>query len=183
MLSLPSHCWPYLIVCFNQDFCSDPNFSPAHFPSQSGGTSSCDASCLPRSADSWDGRGDCSAAEPISEISPSELEGRNAMQYVILGQHTPDLCPTSNAKMRERIQQMMTQMEAAQQKHQVRVLSGHVLGASHRMVVLAEASTVEAVRDFVMETGLVQWNSVEIYPSWALDGAIQHASALAPINW
>jgi hypothetical protein len=120
--------------------------------------------------------GDHSAVVVISEISPSDREGRQTMQYVILGQHPPDLCPTSNAKTRERIQLMMTQMEAAQQKHQV-------LGASHRMVVLTEAPHVEAVRDFVMETGLVQWNSVEIYPSWALDEAIQQASALTPINW
>jgi hypothetical protein len=119
----------------------------------------------------------------IYGMSASDQEGRSAMQYVILGQHPPDLCPTSNTKTRERVGQMMTQLEAAQQRHQVRVLSGHVLGMSHRMVVLTEAPTVEAVRDFVMETGLVQWNSVEIYPSWALDEAIRQASALAPINW
>lgn len=105
------------------------------------------------------------------------------MQYIILGQHPPDLCPTSNARTRERVQQMLTQMEAAQQKHQVRVRSGHVLGASHRMVVFTEAPTVEAVRDFVMETGLVQWNSLEIYPAWDLDEAIQQASTLTAINW
>jgi hypothetical protein len=127
--------------------------------------------------------GDHAAAVVISGMSTADREGRRAMQYVILGHHPPDLCPTSNVKTRERIQQMMTQMEAAQQKHQVRVLSGHVLGASHRMVVLTEAPNVEAVRDFVMETGLVQWNSVEIYPSWALDEAIRQASTLAPINW
>ncbi len=105
------------------------------------------------------------------------------MQYVILGQHTPDLCPTSNTKTRQRVEQMMTQLEAAQKTHNVRVLSGHVLGVSHRMVVIIEAPNVEAVRDFAMETGLVQWNSVEIYPSWGLDEAIKQANALTPINW
>jgi hypothetical protein len=39
------------------------------------------------------------------------------MQYVILGQHPPDLCPTSNVKTRERVQQIMTQLEASQKKH------------------------------------------------------------------
>jgi hypothetical protein len=105
------------------------------------------------------------------------------MQYVILGQHPPDLCPTSNAKTRQRIEQMMTQMEAAQKRHQVSVRSGHVLGTSHRLVVFTEAPNVEAVRDFVMETGLIQWNSVEIYPAWDLDEAVQQANALTPINW
>jgi len=127
--------------------------------------------------------GDHATTVVISGMSTADREGRKAMRYVILGQHPTDLCPTSNVKTRERVGQMMTQLEAAQQRHQVRVLSGHVLGASHRMVVLSEAPTEEAVRDFVMETGLVQWNSVEIYPSWAMDEAIRQASALAPINW
>jgi hypothetical protein len=105
------------------------------------------------------------------------------MPYVMLGQHPPDLCPTSNAKTRERVQQMMTQLDAAQKTHQVRVLSGHVLGVSHRMVVILEAPNVEAVRGFAMETGLVQWNSLEIYPSWGLEEAIQEANALTAINW
>jgi hypothetical protein len=78
---------------------------------------------------------------------------------------------------------MMTQLDTARKKHQVSVLSGHVLGASHRLVVLTEAPNVEAVRDFTMETGLVQWNSLEIYPAWGLDEAVRQASALTAINW
>jgi hypothetical protein len=123
------------------------------------------------------------AAAVISGIYTSDREGRKTMQYVILGQHPPDLCPTSNAKTRERVQQMMTQLDAAQKKHQVSVRSGHVLGASHRLVVFTEAPNVEAVRDFVMETGLVQWNSVEIYPAWDLEEAVKQANALTAINW
>ena len=125
------------------------------------------------------------SASSIADLgtSLSGLEGRSALPYVVLGQHPPDLCPTSNAKTRERVQPMMTPLDVAQKKHQVRVLSGHILGVSHRMVVLTEAPNVEAVRAFAMETGLVQWNSVEIYPSWGFDEAIQQASALTPINW
>ncbi|MGH8057997.1 MAG: hypothetical protein ACREOH_12295 [Candidatus Entotheonellia bacterium] len=44
------------------------------------------------------------------------------MQYVILGQHPPDLCPTSNAKTRQRVEQMMHQLDAAQKNHNVHVL-------------------------------------------------------------
>ena len=73
---------------------------------------------------------------------------------------SPDLCPTSKTKTRQRIEPMLTQLEAAQKRHNVSVRSGHVLGMSHRPVVFTEAPNVEAVRDFVMETGLVQWNSV-----------------------
>jgi hypothetical protein len=81
-------------------------------------------------------------------------EERHAIRH--FGQHPPDLCPTSNTKTRQRIEQMMAQLEAAQKRHNVSVRSGHVLGMSHRLVVCTEAPNVEAVRDFVMETGLVQ---------------------------
>jgi CubicO group peptidase (beta-lactamase class C family) len=50
---------------------------------------------------------------------------------------------------------------------------------SHRLVVLTEAPNVEAVRDFAMETGLVQWNSLEIYPAWGLDEAVRQATDTA----
>ena len=78
---------------------------------------------------------------------------------------------------------MMTQLEGAQKTHQVSVLLGHVLGVSHRMVVIIEAPHVEAVRAFAMDTGLVQWNSVEISPSWGFEEAVKQASALTAINW
>ena len=60
---------------------------------------------------------------------------------------------------------------------------GPVLGISHRLVVLTAAPHVKVVRDFAMETGLVQWNSLEIYPAWGLDEAVKQASALTAIHW
>lgn len=38
------------------------------------------------------------------------------MQDVVLGQHPPDLCPTSNAKTCQRTEQVLMQLEAAQQR-------------------------------------------------------------------
>jgi hypothetical protein len=63
------------------------------------------------------------------------------------------------------------------------VRSGHVLGLSHRLVVFTEVPTAEAVHDFAMDTGLVQWNSVEIDPPWDLDEAVKQANALTAITW
>jgi hypothetical protein len=54
---LSSHVQPYLIVCFNPHFCSDPNFSSASSPSPPGGTSAGDSRFLPHSLDASDGWG------------------------------------------------------------------------------------------------------------------------------
>jgi hypothetical protein len=77
----------------------------------------------------------------------------------------------------------MTPLIAAQQQPQVHAPSGLTLGASHKMVVIAEAPTVEAVLAFAMDTGPAQWNSVEIFSSWGFEEAIKQANAMTPINW
>jgi hypothetical protein len=105
------------------------------------------------------------------------------MQYVILAQHRPDLCPTSNAKVRQKLQNLTPHLEAIQTKHQVKIQSIHILGLSHKMVALLEAPSAEAVRDFGLDAGLVQWNEVEIYPAWTMDVALERAAALDPIAW
>ncbi len=44
-----------------------------------------------------------------------------------------------------------------------------------------EAQKVEAVRDFVMQSGLIQWNSVEIINVITQEEAIKEIAALTPI--
>ncbi len=104
--------------------------------------------------------------------------------YVILAQHRADNCPTSNAKVLKRAQDMAGQIGALLTKHKVKMLSGpHIMGLSHKMVVVVDAPSVEAVRDFGMDAGLVQWNEVEVYPSWSMEEALKRAAALQPIPW
>ena len=106
------------------------------------------------------------------------------MQYVVLAQHSADICPSSNAKVRKKAMDLAGQVAALTNKHKVKLVSGpHVLGLSHKMVVVVDAPSVEAVRDFGMEAGLVQWNDVEIHPSWNMEEALKRIAALEPIPW
>jgi hypothetical protein len=69
-------------------------------------------------------------------------------------------------------------------KHKVKLLSGpHIMGLSHKLVAVVDAPSVEAVQDFGMDAGLVQWNEVEIYPAWSMEEALKRAAALEPIPW
>ena len=104
--------------------------------------------------------------------------------YVILAEHRADNCPTSNAKVLKNVQGMASQIGTLLAKHKVKLLSGpHILGLSHKMVVVVDAPSVEAVQDFGMDAGLVQWNAVEVYASWSMEEALKRAAALQPISW
>ena len=86
-------------------------------------------------------------------------------RYVLMANHSPDLCPSSNARVRARV------LEALNPENQARITSSlgietvfgpFHLDPSHRTVALLDAPSVEAVSQFVMETGIFQWNTVEV---------------------
>ncbi len=102
------------------------------------------------------------------------------MEYVALMRHSPESCPNSNAKVRERAEQVLGKMEELGRKHQVQPKSMHALLPAHLMVVIVEAPSIEAVRDFLQEGGLAQWNDIELYPSQTPQEAMQ-ATGPSPI--
>ncbi len=97
------------------------------------------------------------------------------MEYVALMRHSPESCPDSNAKVRERAQQALGKMEELGKKHQVKPKSMHVLAPTHMVVAIFEAASIEAVRSFLMEAGLAQWNDIELYLSQTPQEAMQAA--------
>jgi hypothetical protein len=88
-------------------------------------------------------------------------------QYVILTDHTPDICPSSNSRSRARAIDGM-----GQQLHTLATDSGITfttellhLDPGHRMVAVVDAPTIEAVTELVYAAGLTQWNTVDVWPA------------------
>ena len=104
------------------------------------------------------------------------------MEYVALASHSPESCPGSNAAVRERAQQTMAKTEELGKKHQVQLKSAHVLSPKHMLVMVFEAPRIEAVRDFLQDSGMVQSNDIELYASQTMQEAMQAVSALPPIS-
>jgi len=88
-------------------------------------------------------------------------------QYVILADHSPDICPSSNARSRARaIEGLGQNLPKLSEKHGVTFLTGPLhLDPGHRTVSVVEAPSVEAVAELVYESGLSQWNTVEVCPT------------------
>jgi hypothetical protein len=88
-------------------------------------------------------------------------------RYAILADHSPDICPGSNAKTRARAS------EAAGPENIQRiagnlglsfVLEPQHLDPTHRVIAVVDAPSIEAANQFVFDTGLFQWNTVETFP-------------------
>jgi len=87
-------------------------------------------------------------------------------QYVIIADHSPDICPSSNARTRARAQEGMGQLLPKLSEElgvQFEVGPLH-LDPGHRSIAVVQAPTIEAVAKLAFETGLSQWNTVEVFP-------------------
>jgi hypothetical protein len=94
-------------------------------------------------------------------------KGDTMPQYVILADHSPDICPSSNARSRARALEGLGQnLPKLSEKYGVTFLTGPLhLDPGHRTVAVVEAANVESVAELVYESGLSQWNTVEVCPT------------------
>jgi hypothetical protein len=105
-------------------------------------------------------------------------------RYALLADHSPDICPASNAKTRARAMEGLNpeSAEKAAQSVGLQILFGPVhLDPSHRTVALIEAPAIEAVNKWVLDTGLFQWNTVEVYAVTPVEEMMPMILQLSPV--
>jgi hypothetical protein len=87
-------------------------------------------------------------------------------KYAVLADHTPDICPSANAKTRARAMeglgaQLPKLLEDGGITFDLQPLH---LDPGHRTIAVVDAPNVEAVAKLVFDSGLSQWNTVEVCP-------------------
>lgn len=93
--------------------------------------------------------------------------------YAIRLTHPPDQCPTANSKVRERMQKGAQELPQLAQRLGVGIVAGpYVLGAEHDGLAVVEADRVETVNEFLLRSGLVQWNSARVSMAQPLQEAL-----------
>jgi uncharacterized protein with GYD domain len=95
------------------------------------------------------------------------------MHFVVLGTHSPEVCPTSNAKTKALLLEVAPQVSAIAEKHGVNIEAGPFANREHTLVVIVETDSAEALDNFVVESRLAQWNTVRILPSVPMQAAMQ----------
>jgi hypothetical protein len=85
-------------------------------------------------------------------------------RYGVTMTHPPNICPIANKASRETAVAGWKQIPSLSQKHGVKLLSFDHFDPEHLIIGTFEAESIESVRDFVMELGLMAWNELKINP-------------------
>lgn len=95
------------------------------------------------------------------------------MHYVILATHSPEVCPTSNAKTKALLLEVGPQIPDIGEKHGVKIVAGPYVNQEHLVVTVVEAERGEEIDDFLEESRLPQWNQLHILPSRTMAEGMQ----------
>jgi uncharacterized protein with GYD domain len=103
------------------------------------------------------------------------------MHFVVLGTHSAEVCPTSNAKTKALLLEVGPQVSDLAEKHGVNIVAGPFANREHMLVVIVETDRAEALDSFVLESRLAQWNQVRILPSVPMQQAMQELQEAASL--
>jgi hypothetical protein len=101
--------------------------------------------------------------------------------FAVIAKHPPELCPTSNAQTRQMLKQGGAQMPQLAEQLGVDIVTLRVFGPDHIVLAVVEADGIEAVREFILRSRLIQWNTTQIHPTYSMEEAIEKADELETI--
>jgi hypothetical protein len=101
--------------------------------------------------------------------------------FAVIAQHPPELCPTSNAQTRQMLKEGATQIPQLAEQLGVDIVTLRVFGPDHIVLAVVEADDIEAVRDFTLQSRLIQWNTTKIHATYSMEEALAKADDLETI--
>jgi hypothetical protein len=101
--------------------------------------------------------------------------------FAVIAEHPPQLCPTSNARTRQMLTEGAAQIPQLAEQLGVDIVTLRVFGPDHIVLAVVEAKDIEAVRDFIIESRLIQWNTTKIHATYSMEEAIARADDLEAI--
>jgi len=91
------------------------------------------------------------------------------MHFVVLGTHSPETCPLSNAKVNALLLEIGPQIPNIAKQHGVNIVAGPFVNREHMTVVIVETERAEDLDDFLEASRLHQWNKLRILPSFSME--------------
>jgi len=93
--------------------------------------------------------------------------------------HPPDQCPSANSTIRKLTSN--ADLPKMAKKHGIRFTAGPVVTNEHRMFAMIETEKVESVNEFLIDTALLQWNTIEMIPAQPMEEGLKQIARLTPI--
>jgi hypothetical protein len=101
--------------------------------------------------------------------------------FAVIAEHPPELCPTSNAQTRQMMKEGAGQIPALADQLGVDIITLRVFGPDHIVLAVVEADDIEAVREFILQSRLIQWNTTKIHATYSMEEAIAKSDELEAI--
>jgi hypothetical protein len=101
--------------------------------------------------------------------------------FAVIAQHPPELCPTSNAQTRQMLKAGADQIPQLAEQLGVDIVTLRIFGPDHIVLAVVEADDIEVVREFVVQSRLIQWNTTKIHATYSMEEAVATADALEAI--
>ena len=101
--------------------------------------------------------------------------------FAVIAEHPPELCPTSNAQTRQMLIAGAPQIPQLAEQLGLDIVTLRVFGPDHIILAVVEADDIESVREFVLQSRLIQWNTTKIHATYSIDEAIAKSNDLEAI--
>jgi hypothetical protein len=92
--------------------------------------------------------------------------------FAVLAEHPPDLCPTSNAQTRQILKDGASQIPQLAEQLGVDIGTLRIFGPDHIILLVVEADDIASVRNFALQSRLMQWNTVKIHATYSIEEAV-----------
>jgi predicted RecB family endonuclease len=101
--------------------------------------------------------------------------------FAVIAEHPPDLCPTSNSTTRQLMKAGAGQVPQLAEDLGVSIVTMRIFGPDHIILAVVEADDIEAVRNFALQSRLMQWNTVKIHATYSMEEALEQIDSVEAI--
>ena len=101
--------------------------------------------------------------------------------FAVIAQHPPELCPTSNAQTRQMMKEGASQIPKLAEQLGINIVTLRIFGPDHIVLAVVEADDIDSVRDFALQSRLMQWNTVNIHATYSMEEALPLIDSVEPI--
>lgn len=92
--------------------------------------------------------------------------------FALIAEHPPELCPASNARTRQILKEGASQISQVAEQFGVDIGTLRIFGPDHIILAVVEAEDIDSVRTFALHSRLMQWNTVNIHPTYSIEEAV-----------
>jgi len=102
------------------------------------------------------------------------------LDFVVIAEHPPNLCPSSNSMVRKQMTEGFTKMSEMAKKIGVEMVFVGIPMLDHKIFMVLKAPSFEVARQFLVESRIIQTNTIHIYPTLSFEESMKMVEQIPP---